>query len=85
MVRQLIALRHRKGLTQRALAEILNMPRSCVSKIESNERRIDAVELIHYPTAMRASPTVFIKSLVTELTSNGMIGSASKSRDVGSD
>jgi transcriptional regulator with XRE-family HTH domain len=37
-------LRHNAGLSQRALAERLNVARSWVAKVESGERRLDLVE-----------------------------------------
>lgn len=41
----LYRLRTNAGITQMQLSEILNVPQSFVSKIETGERRIDLIEL----------------------------------------
>lgn len=48
--------RVRKGLTQRALAELLNKPHSYVHKVETGERRIDPVEFIAWCRACALDP-----------------------------
>lgn len=52
----LVAAREAKGLSQRQLAEQLEVPQSTLSKIEAGERRIDMVEYIIIAQALGAGP-----------------------------
>jgi DNA-binding transcriptional regulator YiaG len=45
-------LRREAGLTQVQVAERLDVPQSFVSKYESGERRLDAIELLHVVRAL---------------------------------
>jgi transcriptional regulator with XRE-family HTH domain len=45
LLRRLLAARHASGLTQVEVARRFHRPQSFVSKCESGERRIDALEL----------------------------------------
>lgn len=45
LISKIIEARKRAGLTQVEVSEKLHKPQSYVSKIENNQRRLDAVEL----------------------------------------
>ncbi len=63
----LIERRKEAQLTQRDLAEILGVVHSLVGKIETGERRLDAVELIRYCLGLKADPVELIKILKREM------------------
>lgn len=54
-------LREKKGLTQRELAKILNVPHSFVAKVETRSRKLDIVELNNYLKPFDVSLCEFIK------------------------
>ncbi len=65
---ELIALRHRRGLTQRELARALRVPRSWVSNIETGDRRIDLVEVCWVCEALGvANPAAEIARIVRKM------------------
>jgi transcriptional regulator with XRE-family HTH domain len=57
---KLIAARKRRGLTQQQVATALRIPQSQVSRMESGERRTDAVELRHFATLYRKRLDYFV-------------------------
>jgi len=59
----LVSKRKAAKLTQRQLADKLQVVRSLVGKVESGERRLDAVEFTHYCRALDAEPTEFFTFL----------------------
>jgi transcriptional regulator with XRE-family HTH domain len=63
----LIASRKGLNLTQAELASKLSKPQSFVSKYESGERKIDAVELIELIRCLDESPETFIKKYCSKL------------------
>lgn len=60
LTKTLYSLRIGAGLKQTELAEILDVPQSFVSKIETGERRLDLVELNAVVQAMGATLTEFV-------------------------
>lgn len=59
----LINARKRQGLTQQAIADLLNKPQSFVSKYESGERRLDVVEFCQIAKALNESPVSLLKEM----------------------
>jgi transcriptional regulator with XRE-family HTH domain len=53
-------VREEAGLRQQALAETLGVPQSVISKIETGERRLDAVELARFCEACGITLAAFI-------------------------
>ena len=56
----LVKKRKEAKLTQRELAEELDVVHSLVGKIETGERRLDVIEFILYCKAIEAEPCEFI-------------------------
>lgn len=56
MRKKLIAMRNDAGLSQRQLGQLLSVPASWVSKVETGERRIDMVEFVWFCAACGANP-----------------------------
>lgn len=52
-----------KGITIRALAELLDASHSFVGKVEMGERRLDIVEYVTYCEALGISPDTGIQKL----------------------
>lgn len=63
----LIALRRAAGLTQRALAKILERERSFVARIEQGERRIDLVEFFWICRACGSDPKATAHQIMSVL------------------
>ena len=55
LIKKLVILREEKGITQRELAAMLEVPRSYVSRFEVKDRRLDIVELIDICKALKIS------------------------------
>jgi len=56
--------RRKKGVTQAALADLLGVPQSYVSKYELGERRIDLVETLEILRALEIDAVVFVRTLI---------------------
>lgn len=61
LVERLRAARQKAGLTQAEVAARLGRPQSFVSKCESGERRVDAVELDEFAKLYRVPLGYFLK------------------------
>jgi transcriptional regulator with XRE-family HTH domain len=59
----LINKRKEAGLTQRQLAERLEVVHSLIGKVEKGERRLDVIEFITYCKALNADPNELYKLL----------------------
>jgi transcriptional regulator with XRE-family HTH domain len=57
---KLIVARKRRGLTQEQVAAALRVPQSQVSRMESGERSVNAVELRHFATLYRRRLDYFV-------------------------
>lgn len=62
----LVAVRHRAGIRQHALARKLGKPQSFVAKYEGGERRIDLVEFVAIARAMEADPLRLFRDFLAE-------------------
>jgi transcriptional regulator with XRE-family HTH domain len=65
-------LRRKKGVTQEALAALLGVPQSYVSKYELGERRIDLVETVEILRALEIDPAKFVRKLIKTVQSQGV-------------
>jgi transcriptional regulator with XRE-family HTH domain len=59
--------REERGLRQKELADILNLPQSYISKVESGERRLDVLELREICLALGVSLADFTAQLEERL------------------
>lgn len=57
--------RREKGLSQRKLANLLDIHHSIIGKIETGERQINVVELIIYCKKLGVNPTEIIEELMS--------------------
>lgn len=62
LVEQLKKARSQAGLEQKQVAEMLNKTQSCVSKIESGQRRIDIKQLKEFAKIYKKDISYFIKN-----------------------
>ena len=69
--RWLIKKRKLANLSQRALAQRMGVIHSLVGKIESGERRLDAIEFVMYCEAINAEVLEGIEVIQTSLHPNG--------------
>jgi len=60
-------LRTNSGLTQKELSQLLKVPQSYISKIETGERRIDLIELREICNALGSNLVEFSTMLEKEL------------------
>ena len=63
----LYSLRLGSGMRQIDLAEILDVPQSFISKVESGERRVDLIELKEIVEAMGSSLPEFVNEFLKKL------------------
>lgn len=56
LIALLIEARERAGLTQTQLAEAIGEYQSFVARLESGQRRVDVVELIHLAEVLECDP-----------------------------
>ena len=69
-------LRRDKGVTQAALAELLGMPQSYVSKYEIGERRLDLIETFEICRVLGIDFVAFVKQLTKRIELDGGSGIA---------
>ncbi|MFZ2031905.1 MAG: helix-turn-helix transcriptional regulator [Vitreimonas sp.] len=62
-VRLLVERRKVSGLSQQDVADALRWPQSFIAKIEKQQRRIDAVELIRLAAAVGFDPSKIVRDL----------------------
>ncbi|WP_217578778.1 helix-turn-helix transcriptional regulator [Mesorhizobium sp. GbtcB19] len=56
LLKELIAARKSKGLTQSQVAEVLGRPQSFVAKYEGGERRLDVIEFLDVTEVLDIDP-----------------------------
>lgn len=59
----LVKTRKQQGLTQQAVANLLNRPQSFVSKYESGERRLDVVEFCQIAKILQKKPELLLQEM----------------------
>ncbi len=69
LVRALVEMRHRKGLSQTNLAERVGRNRSFIAKVEVCERRLDVVEFCIWVAALEEDPSEFVRNCLSDLPS----------------
>ncbi|HHL34626.1 MAG TPA: XRE family transcriptional regulator [Desulfobulbaceae bacterium] len=62
----LVQARHEKNLTQRQLAELLDVPYSWVGKVELGERRLDVIEYVRVCKALSVDPTTGLSCVIQQ-------------------
>lgn len=61
----LVAVRHKSGVRQQALARKLGRPQSFIAKYESGERRIDLIEFVAIARALGAEPLKLFRDFLS--------------------
>lgn len=67
LIELIYRLRTNAGITQVELSEILDVPQSFISKIETGERRVDLIELKAICNALGSNLKEFVTMLEKEL------------------
>lgn len=62
IIKRLKEARNDAGLSQQDVADKLGKPQSCVSKIESGERRLDVAEMKKFASVYKKDVSFFIKN-----------------------
>jgi transcriptional regulator with XRE-family HTH domain len=71
LLEMLYQLRISSGIRQSDLAEILKVPQSFISKIESGERRIDLIELRDVLKSLKTNLIEFVTELEKRINESG--------------
>ena len=61
LIQAMIAARQAAGMTQSELARELGCQQSLIARIESGQRRVDAVDIVHWARAVRIDPIDLIE------------------------
>lgn len=67
LLKTLILVRKKAGITQVELAKKLKQPQSYISKYEHGERRLDVIEFVEIVNALGASPVDVFLSFISEI------------------
>ncbi|HZZ42845.1 MAG TPA: helix-turn-helix transcriptional regulator [Tepidisphaeraceae bacterium] len=67
LVRAIVGMRKKAGLSQRGLAELLGREQNYLGRIETGQRRVDLVELVQICQACGADPNAEIPRLVRQI------------------
>lgn len=68
LVTLLVAVRHKAGVRQQALAKKLRKPQSFVAKYEGGERRLDVIEFIVIAEALGVDPVKLLRRFLRNRT-----------------
>ncbi|PDT83339.1 transcriptional regulator [Bradyrhizobium sp. Y36] len=68
LITLLVAVRHKAGVRQQALAKKLRKPQSFVAKYEGGERRLDVIEFIAIADALGADPIRLLRRFLQNRT-----------------
>lgn len=60
------SVRESVGISQRVLAKLLNLPQSYVSKIESGQRQLQALEFIELCRLLKVNPATVLSGFVEQ-------------------
>jgi transcriptional regulator with XRE-family HTH domain len=71
LMQSLITHRKDRNITQQQLADRLNRPQSFVAKVETGERRIDAVELVEWSMGLGVDVAALLTPVATALRVQG--------------
>ncbi len=66
LLKLLIAVRKKAGITQQELAKKLGKNQSYISKYENSERRLDMIEVIAIMKAMDSNPVELMDNILKE-------------------
>ena len=67
LLKTLILVRKKAGITQVELAKKLKQPQSYISKYEHGERRLDVIEFVEIVNALGARPVDVFLSFISEI------------------
>jgi transcriptional regulator with XRE-family HTH domain len=67
LMASLIDHRKARGMTQQQLANALQRPQSYVAKIETGERRIDAVEVVEWALVLDTDVEILLRPVIIAL------------------
>ncbi|WP_339034744.1 helix-turn-helix transcriptional regulator [Bradyrhizobium symbiodeficiens] len=68
LITLLVAVRHKAGVRQQALAKKLRKPQSFVAKYEGGERRLDVIEFIVIAEALGVDPVKLLRRFLRNRT-----------------
>lgn len=70
LMEALVRLRKEKSVTQEGLGKQLNRPQSYIAKIETGERRLDAIELMEIAIALNIDVMDLLRPVGIALSNN---------------
>jgi transcriptional regulator with XRE-family HTH domain len=64
LIQLLVAARHNAGMSQQAVADLLDQHQSFVAKYEGGERRLDVIEFVTIARALDADPISLLRAFL---------------------
>lgn len=71
LIDAMVAARKNSGMTQTELAQLLKCQQSLIARIESGQRRVDAVDLVRWAEAVGVDPAEFLSVVADALSERG--------------